>query len=112
MAMRSKTIAVLVVAMLLTSSLAAQSPLWAQSHQRPSGCHGSGSKAPRSGHDCCLMGHDVALLQTSRLSRPAIHYAGSDDLVVSPPIVVANLDVQCTSSIRFLDHPGTPSLRI
>ncbi len=106
-----KTIAVLVVATLLTSSLALQSPVSARPDQRPSGCHGRSSNAPASGHDCCLTGHDIALPQSSQLFHAAAQCACSD-LVVSPPFSATRLGVRSFLEIHFLDHADAPALRI
>src|ERR1017187_8810129 len=78
----SKILAFLMIAVLAAGYYAAQVPSSparssvespVQSQERPSGCHEHGRKAPARApsHDCCLTGHDVAVIQVHQLQPPS-----------------------------------------
>lgn len=92
--MRIKSIAVL----LLVATLAGAGtvPTWlppAQVLIPPSGCHGHGDNAPASRHDCCLVGHDVAVPKVFAVSCPAIECEQSE-WVVRPAFPGALLGIE------------------
>jgi len=75
MSLVARILAFLLLATQLASVSAAQlpfSPTRLAEHR--SGCHEHGGKTPAQApnHDCCLTGHDVAVLQVSHVPRPLI----------------------------------------
>jgi len=110
----SKILVSFLIAALTTGAWAAQSfPSTALAHDRPSGCHGHGGNIPAHapGYECCLTGHDVAVLQTSHAPRPAAQYRQADP-EVEPSSTAAILLVVQPSLLRSADPPGTTPLRI
>jgi len=76
MSLCARILAVLLLATQLASFSAAQLPFSpTQFPEHPSGCHEHGRKTPAQApnHDCCLAGHDVAVLQVSYVPSPLIH---------------------------------------
>jgi hypothetical protein len=124
MRLNSKILAFLMIATLAAGCYAAQVPSLSarssfqspvQSNERPSGCHEHGGQAPARApsHDCCLAGHDVAVIQVHQLQPPSdvqchVHAVMSSN----PASVTAALTVFQHSVILSPAPPGSDPLRI
>jgi hypothetical protein len=73
MSLRSKVLTVLLIAATAAGSWALAQGRFpsVKSGGRPSGCHEHSRNTPQTPtHDCCVTGHDVAILQVSQSLRP------------------------------------------
>jgi hypothetical protein len=109
----SKTLALLLLAAVITAPLAAQELRPDVSSQRqPAGCHEHGGNVPSSptSHSCCQGGHHPAILQQSSISRLSLqasalveychHAAVAAALSKRPTIVIVSGDLPLTPPLR------------
>ena len=116
MRLRSKIFSVLLIAMLIVGGWAANAPFQfaAQLDQNQSGCHhhGGRSSAPVPAHDCCLTGHDLAVLRVPDVPRPDVQCTPAKlTLGVSLPTTIFDT-IEPSSSIHFADPHNTAPLRL
>jgi len=115
MRLRSKIFSVLLIAMLIAGGWAANAPSQSaiRGDQHQSGCHhhGGRSSAPVPAHECCLTGHDLAVLQIPYVPRPDVQCTQAElTLEVSRPTIFDTIEP--SSSIHFADPHNTAPLRL
>lgn len=116
MRLRSKIFSVLLIATVIAGGWAANAPSRSaiQGDQHLSGCHqhGGRSSAPVPTHDCCLTGHDWAVLQVPYVPRPDVQCTQAElTLDVSRPTTIFDT-IEPSSSIHFADPRSTAPLRL
>ena len=104
---------ILVIASLVVAVCVGQTfPQASGRHDPSAGCHERRGKAPAptSTHDCCLSGHDAAVLRAYPVHRPVTHDGHADSVITSPITPVSpSLETPLTLTV---DMPRTTTLRI
>lgn len=123
-------IATLVMATLASGALTAadhasgsSGGLLAAPGERPAGCHAHGGKnlsgsqlphsspSPPASHECCLTGHDVAVVQASHYTPPS-HPWRRATLQIAPVLTECFFRGSEVSMVLSADPPGITPLRI
>jgi hypothetical protein len=111
----SKSLALLLLAAVMTAPLAAQG-LGPQipSHQRPAGCHEPSGNVPAPGptsHSCCQGAHRPAILQQSSISRLSLQVLALVEYS-RRPVMAAALNPLPSLAIVSADPPFLSPLRV
>jgi hypothetical protein len=107
-------VALLLIAVASVSALGAHFlPLQSQPLERPAGCHEHGSKVPAqipSSSQCCLIGHNTAVSQTTDSPEPISNHVQHEKVVevLAMPLVSGSE----TLFLSYGDPPGLTALRI
>jgi hypothetical protein len=78
--LRNSIVVILLMTAMATLVWPSPSSIFPQLPEHSAGCHQHGGNAPARGYNCCLTGHNVALLHAFYQLRPAIRPVSSDFL--------------------------------
>ena len=127
MKVAAKITALLLIAVLVLATVAwtavDHTDVPATHDQLPAGCHAHGGESHHSSlpshsplpapvsYECCLIGHVVALVQTSHSSQLSVQFARVT-LQIEPTRALPFLNLIEVSAVLSGDPPGTTPLRI
>ena len=111
----TRIVALIAMGSLSASLVGAQSiPVHPLLSERPPGCHEHGGPAPSpspADAQCCLTGHNVAVLQAAHAAQPLL--SGEQlDLVAGPPAKAVGIAWEHLFTISAAQPPGSHPLRI
>ncbi|MGA9354363.1 MAG: hypothetical protein WBV46_11780 [Terriglobales bacterium] len=111
----SGIVAVLLIATLTSADWAApQVSPPSQLADHSGGCHGHNNSTPnpKPAHNCCLSGHDAAILQVAHAQRPTVQHVYSGAFLNTGSSATASLGPRNTSLTFSAESPGITPLRI